>query len=660
MSHENRTCSTSVARELALWVDEVHARTLLAVAEPRSDGSQDLAARVAEAEQRRRGDGIGGFPWFEDGVALDATQLEFFWMAAAYSSDPRIAVHAEALAGPLARRGVTATLHARLFAPGGESGRALTVWLAQPNPFTSHGLLVSADELVTPALRPYAVPSTVLARLRGHDVADPAIRAHFTADELIFDEPQRRVIAELRAALSPDSTALVTLCGPLGAGRRTALAHAAGRPLIVLDGERSTRSRLAADLVALRREAMIGRAVPVIADVETLLDDDRRALVRELLAGMPGPIGVVTRDPAIDLATERPVIRLQWPAPDTTSRRRLWATAAGTGSSGAELDALAMRYRVGPGTIASAVRSAQTLSPTVDGAALERGLRHNIAERMGGLARRIEITQSWDELVLGDDTLDQVHGLVARVRFAHQVLETWQYERKLGRGTGVAALFSGPPGTGKTMVAGLVARELDLELYQVDLSQIVSKWVGETEKQLARVFDAAEEGHALLLFDEADALFGQRTGEVKSAVDRYANLEVNYLLQRVESFGGITVLTTNLDTNIDRALKRRLAAHIVFGAPDEDERATLWARLATTGAAPLATDVDFDELAREFAHMTGANIRNAALGAAFLAASTRSAEITQEHCHRAGRAEYRSMGHVLAERRSGNLTGRKS
>src|SRR5262249_10557027 len=157
-------------------------------------------------------------------------------------------------------------------------------------------------------------------------------------------------------------------------------------------------------------------------------------------------------------------------------------------------------------------------------------------------------------------------------------LDRWGYREKIARGGGVAALLSGPPGTGKTMVAGLLARELDLDLYQVDLSRVVSKWVGETEKNLSRIFDAAEEGHALLLFDEAASLFGQRAAHPKSANDRYANLEVNYLLQRVEAFGGITVLTTNLDTAIDAALKRRLAAHIVFAPPDDDERALLWER----------------------------------------------------------------------------------
>ncbi len=265
--------------------------------------------------------------------------------------------------------------------------------------------------------------------------------------------------------------------------------------------------------------------------------------------------------------------------------------------------------------------------------------------------------QSWDDVVLGDETRDQVRALIARIRHAHRVLEDWQYRGKLALGHGVPALFSGPPGTGKTMVAGLIARELGLDLYQVELSQVVSKWIGETEKHLGRLFDAAQEGHALLLFDEADALFGSRTTDVKGAVDRYANLEVNYLLQRVESFGGITILTTNLESGIDRALKRRLAAHIVFGAPDEDERATLWTRLTSTTHAPLEPNLDFEVLARTFPNMTGANIRNAALSAAYLAADEGSATISQDHLARAARVEYRGMGHVLSDR--GGSTPRK-
>jgi len=197
------------------------------------------------------------------------------------------------------------------------------------------------------------------------------------------------------------------------------------------------------------------------------------------------------------------------------------------------------------------------------------------------------------------------------------------------------------------MVAGLIARELDLELYQVDLSKVVSKWVGETEKQLARIFEAADAGHALLLFDEADALFAKRT-DVKSAVDRYANLEVNYLLQRIESFGGVTILTTNLDVSIDPALRRRLAASIAFWPPDQRERGALWSRMLVS-RAPRAANIDVRELADTFDEMTGANIRNAVLAAAFLAAAEDSS-ITQAHLVRAARGEYASMGRVLGKK----------
>jgi SpoVK/Ycf46/Vps4 family AAA+-type ATPase len=211
----------------------------------------------------------------------------------------------------------------------------------------------------------------------------------------------------------------------------------------------------------------------------------------------------------------------------------------------------------------------------------------------------------------------------------------------------VAALFSGPPGTGKTLVAGLIARELDREVFRVDLSRVVSKWVGEIEKQLGELFDAAESSDALLLFDEADSLFARRT-EVKSSSDRYANLEVNYLLQRIETFQGVTILTTNLDTSIDAALRRRLAGHIVFWPPDHDERVALWERYARCGA-PVRGALDLDQLAADYPDMTGANIRNASLAAAFLAAATGGA-ITQDLLVRAARGEYRAMGRVLGRK----------
>ncbi|HMG24482.1 MAG TPA: ATP-binding protein, partial [Kofleriaceae bacterium] len=298
--------------------------------------------------------------------------------------------------------------------------------------------------------------------------------------------------------------------------------------------------------------------------------------------------------------------------------------------------------------IGRAVESARLVAgfaPLAAGHVIE-GIRANIAERLGELATRQEVKQTWDELVLAPDLLDQVKMLTARVRHANLVLEDWGFSSKLAKGSGVAALFSGPPGTGKTMVAGLIARALDLELYQVDLSKVVSKWVGETEKQLAQLFDAAESGHTIILFDEADSLFSKRT-EVKSSNDRYANLEVNYLLQRIESFGGVSILTTNLDASIDPALRRRLAASIVFWPPDVEERQRLW-RGMLISRAPTSGAIDVRALASEFDEMTGANIRNAVLAAAFLAAAE-AAPITQARLERAARGEYLAMGRVLGK-----------
>jgi len=199
------------------------------------------------------------------------------------------------------------------------------------------------------------------------------------------------------------------------------------------------------------------------------------------------------------------------------------------------------------------------------------------------------------------------------------------------------------------MVAGLIARELDLELYQVDLSKVVSKWVGETEKQLAKIFEGAEAGHALLLFDEADSLFAKRT-EVRSATDRYANLEVNYLLQRIESFGGVSILTTNLEASIDPALRRRLAASVAFWPPDLEERQRMWERMLAV-QAPIQGALRLEVLATEFDEMTGANIRNAVLSAAFLAAAENAA-ITHARLERAARGEYLAMGRGLGKGRS--------
>jgi SpoVK/Ycf46/Vps4 family AAA+-type ATPase len=237
---------------------------------------------------------------------------------------------------------------------------------------------------------------------------------------------------------------------------------------------------------------------------------------------------------------------------------------------------------------------------------------------------------------------DSVRELIGRARHQRTVFEDWGYDRRITSARGLTALFYGPPGTGKTLVAGLIARELGLELWRIDLARVMSKWLGETEKNLAEVFDAAEEGQVMLLFDEADSLFAKRT-EVKSSNDRYANLEVNYLLQRLDSFEGVAVLTTNLEGSVDSAFKRRLSMRLYFPFPDEELRAELWAAHVPP-EVPCAGDLDFADLARRFP-LSGGYIRNSALRAAFLAAQEQR-PLAQDHLVRAVQLEYRELGKI--------------
>ncbi len=243
-------------------------------------------------------------------------------------------------------------------------------------------------------------------------------------------------------------------------------------------------------------------------------------------------------------------------------------------------------------------------------------------------------------MVLPNDILDSLKEFLSRMRLHRTVFEDWGMTRVASTGRGIAALFSGPPGTGKTMVAGALARELGIELYRVDLSRVMSKWIGETEKNLGAVFSAAEEGQAIILFDEADSLFTKRT-EVKSSNDRFANLEINYLLQRLDSFIGIAILTTNLSTAIDSAFKRRLAFRIAFPIPDEEQREQLW-RAHLPSTLPTRGDLDLGDLARKYP-LTGGSVRNCVMRAAFLAAAEKTA-LGQDHLLRAVRLEYRAAG----------------
>jgi SpoVK/Ycf46/Vps4 family AAA+-type ATPase len=246
----------------------------------------------------------------------------------------------------------------------------------------------------------------------------------------------------------------------------------------------------------------------------------------------------------------------------------------------------------------------------------------------------------WKDVVLSDEIYDRVVEFLNFARHRQTVMRDMGFGRKLAYGRGLSALFSGPPGTGKTMICTLLAKELGMELYRIDLSQVVNKYIGETEKNLGRVFDEAARGQVMLLFDEADSIFSKRT-EVKSSNDRYANLEVNYLLQRMEGHEGIVVMTTNAESSIDRAFLRRIRFRVRFPAPTDADRERLWKGMVPK-EVKLAPDVDFRALAVRFP-MAGGNIMNA-LVRATMSATAAGEPVTQKHLVWAAELEYGEMG----------------
>jgi hypothetical protein len=301
---------------------------------------------------------------------------------------------------------------------------------------------------------------------------------------------------------------------------------------------------------------------------------------------------------------------------------------------------VAAKFRLSIAQIEDAARLAGAL-----GGDLDAGAREASSGGLGTLATRLKPTYTWEDLVVPDRQLDALHSISAYLRHRDQVLGDWGYERRVAKSQGLKILFAGESGTGKTMAAQVLAADLGLDIFQVDLATIVSKYIGETEKNLARIFAAAEGSNAMLFFDEADAMFGKRS-EVSDAHDRYANLEVAYLLQKMEAHSGAVILATNFRRNIDDAFLRRLDFVIDFPFPEPHDRERLW-RGMVPAEAPLGADVDFAQLARRFT-LSGGAIRNCTLAAAFLAAEEGST-IDMAHLIRAVGVEYAKLGRLTID-----------
>jgi ATPase family associated with various cellular activities (AAA) len=504
----------------------------------------------------------------------------------------------------------------------------------------------------TVAGAPLRIDERVLHQLAGVNVLDPRLRP-----ALRLGPPRPNPVAAHRAAerrlaaecadAPPNEWPVIRLCGDDAEAQETVAANvaaAAGLALHVIaaaDVPDESAERWAFATLWLREAALLDSALLIQAGSET---GPARSAVTELAAMVGAPVFVAG---AGRVPVDGPVRDAAIDTPATAERERLWRLALGeTADAVADLIPVAAgQYELGAAQIARvayAVRDAAAAGED-PAAALAAGCRSAAGRDMEPLARRIATAAGWDALVVPPATEAALRTLAAQVRHRATVYDAWGLGGAGRPGLGITALFAGGSGTGKTLAAEVLAHELGLDLYRIDLAAVVSKYIGETEKHLSAVFDGAEGTGAVLLFDEADALFGRRS-EVSDSHDRYANIEVSYLLQRMDSYRGLAILTTNQKALLDRAFQRRLRFIVDFPFPDARRRELIW-----RGVFPPATPkraLDYAKLAR--LNVSGGAIRNIAVNGAFLAAAS-GRRVTMKHLAEAARAELAKSDHAAGD-----------
>ncbi len=477
--------------------------------------------------------------------------------------------------------------------------------------------------------------------------------------------PSRQALARQISRLWKQAPAgawpLIQLNGADANGKRTLLAATSaelGIPLYIVNVADLQAATDWQNLIRLwEREALLGGGALLIEWDEPEEASPQR-VVQYLVEHTTGRLALAVRDPIALRARAGIVLEVEFPP--LTEQRRLWDNALGARGPDLDgrLDLVVSQFRLDQTAIQAVVAQVESMesdgetdkAPAAD--ELARRLwdagRVQARPRLGGLAQRIQPSAGWEDLVLPAAQREILREMSDQVRYRTKVYESWGFAAKSQRGLGLSALFAGQSGTGKTMAAEVLALELRLDLYRIDLSAMVSKYIGETEKNLRRVFDAAERSGTILLFDEADALFGKRT-EVKDSHDRYANIEVSYLLQRVETYRGLVVLTSNLADAIDTAFMRRIRFVVQFPFPGRPQRAEIWRRIFPD-ETPLK-GLDYDKLAR--LNVAGGNIRNIAMNAAFLAARD-NRPVDMAHLQQAAHGEYAKLEKLLTDREVGD------
>jgi SpoVK/Ycf46/Vps4 family AAA+-type ATPase len=416
------------------------------------------------------------------------------------------------------------------------------------------------------------------------------------------------------------------------------------------------------------REAKLLDAIPAFDRLHELAglpeEPDRRGdWLAESLSAWEGAVFLLSERAWLP---DRSIPGVQWieialKLPDPGTRQRIWKTVAGESFRLGEAEAgvLAAKFRFTPGRIAASVAAAVSLAeweqPTreasgpLDPHLLHRAGYAQIKHRLSETAVKLEPSYTWEDLILPDEPKALLRQACNRLLYRHVVFGEWGFERKFAYGKGISMLFTGPPGTGKTMSAMVMAKEMEAEVYRIDLSRVVSKYIGETEKNLHDIFEEGQRSGVILFFDEADALFGKRS-EVKDAHDKYANMETSYLLQKMEEYDGLTILASNFAQNLDDAFMRRIQFIVRYPFPDPAQREQLW-RSAFPREQPAAAGIDFSYLANNF-DLAGGSIKNAVLTAAYLAAGE-GTSIGMKHVVEAIKQEYKKTGKVLLKDRLG-------
>ena len=576
--------------------------------------------------------------------SLDQFDVELLLIALAPDVDPRMEQLYGYLNDDVSRRRASVGLALHLCGSPFEEGIHRS--RLGPKGRLVEGSLILVEDLDRPFLtRGLVVPDRVIAHLLGDDHPDSLIAPALSGFVVWRGNENAAIEKALRSGIR-----LVYLREKAGAAGSSVGASAlseVGKEPIALDLTRLSREELLQTASAAEREARLRDGGLVVGPIEAMTD---RPDVIRAFSETSVPV-IITGSRAWDPTWSHEVpLLIDAPIPSAPDRLAIWKSTLGDGAkTGLDPAAVTSQFRLNPDQVQRAARAALLRAESDDRrltvADLHAGARSQNAAGLERLAFRVEPRVSWEDLVLPEVPMAQLRELTARIRHRDRVLDEWGVAIRSSRGRGISALFAGESGTGKTMSAEVVASDLGLDLYIIDLSTVVDKYVGETEKNLERIFQEADRVNGVLLFDEADAIFGKRS-ETKDAQDRFANIEIAYLLQRMERFDGLAILTTNLRANVDEAFVRRLDVIIDFPMPEIPDRLDIWKKNIHPGL-PRDEDIDLDFLARSF-RLSGGEIRNVAVTAAYLAADN-GESISMAHLIKATEREYRKLGRLCVE-----------